>query len=79
MRTPWEGSNPAPNASCPPRSYFARFSGSERTPNASETSLKLASAVLSPGFTSGWYFRASLRYAALRSFSVAVRGTPRIS
>ncbi len=41
---------------------------------ASLISLKRASASLFPGFTSGWCLRASLRNAALISFSVAVFG-----
>src|SRR3954454_21602054 len=45
----------------PPESYCLRFSGSDRTAYAPWTSLNRSSASLSPGFLSGWYFRASLR------------------
>ena len=45
----------------PPWSYCLRFSGSDRIEYASWTSLKRSSACLSPGFLSGWYWRASLR------------------
>ena len=41
--------------------------------------LNLVSAALSPGLTSGWCFRASLRYAALTSLSDAPFETPRTS
>ena len=58
------GSNPPgmlkPNGPAP-RSYCLRFSGSESTSWACETSLKRSSARLSPGLRSGWYWRASLR------------------
>src|SRR5690606_21727142 len=50
---------------CPKRSYLARFSGSERQAYASEASLNFSSASLSPGLRSGWYSRASFRYALL--------------
>jgi len=53
---------PAPVANGPePLSYCLRFSGSPSTSCAWEISLKRASASLSPGLRSGWYWRASLR------------------
>ena len=53
---------PAPVANGPvPLSYCLRFSGSPSTSWACEISLKRASASLSPGLRSGWYWRASLR------------------
>jgi hypothetical protein len=59
-------------------SYAARFSGSFSTSLASLISLKRASAsaIL---LTSGWYLRASLRYACLMSSCVALRGKPSVS
>ncbi len=53
---------PAPVANGPlPLSYCLRFSGSPSTSCACEISLKRASACLSSGLRSGWYWRASLR------------------
>ncbi len=53
---------PPPEAKAPePLSYCLRFSGSPSTSWAWEISLNFASASLSPGLVSGWYFRASLR------------------
>ena len=69
------GSTPA----WPNWSYFARFSLSDRTSYASLTSLNLASAPLSPGFMSGWYCLASLRYAFFNSSSEAPLDTPKTS
>ncbi len=62
----------------PARSYCLRLSGSERTSCAWEISLKRSSACLSPWLVSGWYLRASLRYAFLISSSEAFLPTPRI-
>src|SRR3954454_16354425 len=67
--------NPPPNRP-PPRSYVLRFSGSPRTSYASEICLKRSSAPVSL-LVSGWYWRASLRYAFLISSGVALRSTPR--
>jgi hypothetical protein len=79
---------PASKPGCPPprptfenglasaRSYSLRLSGSPRTSCASEISLKRASDFASPGFLSGWYLRASLRYAFLISSADALRSTP---
>ncbi len=53
---------PAPAVNWPvPLSYWRRFSGSPSTSCAWEISLKRASALLSSGLRSGWYWRASLR------------------
>jgi hypothetical protein len=52
------------------------LSGSDRTSYASLICLNLASASGLPGLTSGWCWRASLRYADRISFSDAVLGTP---
>ena len=62
----------------PSSSYLRRLSGSPSTSYASLISLNVASADLSPGFTSGWSLRASLRYACLISFSEAVLATPSV-
>jgi hypothetical protein len=62
----------------PKRSYFFRFSASERTSYASLTSLNLSCAFLS-GLTSGCSSRASFRYAWRISLSEAVLETPRIA
>ena len=43
------------------RSYSLRLSGSPRMSCAWEICLKRSSAFASPGFLSGWYWRASLR------------------
>ena len=61
------GSTPA----CPNWSYLARLSASDKTPYASLTSLNFASASLSPGWRSGWYFLAMVLKAFLISSSVA--------
>ena len=73
---------PPPNGLAPPntdwpRSYFLRFSGSPRTSYASEISLKRSSAPASL-LVSGWYLRASLRYAFLISSCEAFLSTPRV-
>ena len=60
-------------------SYSLRFSGSDSTSFAAETSLNFSSASLFPGFASGWYCFASLRYARAISFSLAPCGTPSTS
>ena len=67
------------NAANPNWSYCLRLSGSLRTAYASEASLNLASAFLSPGFMSGWYFLASFLYAFFMSSSEASFATPRTS
>ena len=69
------GSTPAK----PNWSYRAFLSWSERISYASLTSLNLASADLSSGFMSGWYFLASLRYAFLISSSEALLLSPSTS
>ena len=66
----------APAGRLPNVSYALRFSGSERTSYAACTSLNRSSAPSSPGFRSGWYSRASLRYAFLISSSEAFFATP---
>ena len=58
-------------------SYCSRSSGSESTEFASVMSLNFFSAAASPGFWSGWYLRASLRYAFLTSSGDASLETPR--
>ena len=63
----------------PKRSYAFRFSSSERTSYAVCTCLKRSSAALSPWFVSGWYWRASLRYAFLISSAEAPFLTPSVS
>ena len=60
-------------------SYSLRFSGSESTSYAPCTSLNFRSASSSPGLRSGWYSRASLRYAFFSSSADAFLGTPRVS
>ncbi len=61
-------------------SYRLRFSASTRTSYASETSLNFSSAAFGlEALRSGWYWRASFRYALFTSSSVAVRGTPSTS
>ena len=68
------GSKPAPPpaANGPvPWSYALRLSGSDSTSCAAEISLKRSSALASPWLVSGWYWRASLRYAFLISSSEA--------
>ena len=70
------GSNPPvaapPSPAWPKRSYMWRLSVSASTEYASAASLNFSSAALSPGLRSGWYLSASLRYALLISWSVAV-------
>src|SRR5690606_3951490 len=78
-----DGSNPAPgpgpvaNGFMPARSYSRRLSGSLSTSYACWISLKRSSALGSPGLRSGWYWRASLRYAFLISSAEAFLPTPR--
>ena len=79
------GSKPAPEAALAklpnglePRSYALRLSESDSTSWAWEISLKRSSAFLSPALRSGWYLRASLRYAFLISSSDAFLPTPRV-
>src|SRR5262249_9743767 len=73
---------PAPgrNAPDPNRlrasSYCLRLAGSDSTPYASETALKRASALASPGLASGCSSLASLRYAFLISSAPAEEDTP---
>ncbi len=62
----------------PPASYSLRFSGSARTSWAAEISLNFSSAFGSSGLRSGWYWRASLRYAFLISSSLAFFETPSV-
>ncbi len=64
------GRNSSPGAWRPSWSYAARFSGSFSVSYASATSLNFSSASFSFE-TSGWYLRASLRYAALIWSAVA--------
>src|SRR5579875_3442597 len=59
-------------------SYSLRRFSSDRTLYASEISLKRSSAERSPLLASGWYLRASLRYACLISSVLAVLETPRV-
>jgi hypothetical protein len=68
--------NRAPEPIARTWSYSARCSGSESTENASLISLNRASAVASPGFESGWYWRASLRYVFFSSASDTSFDTP---
>ena len=68
----------ASNAACPNWSYVLRFWASESTSYASVASLNFAGASAAL-FTSGWYLRASLRYAALTWSAVASRRTPSTS
>ena len=65
-----------PRPAWPKRSYMWRLSVSASTAYASAASLNWSSAFLSPGLRSGWCFSASLRYALLISWSVAVLATP---
>src|SRR5579862_410340 len=59
-------------------SYSLRRFSSDSTEYASDISLKRSSAEESPLLASGWYFRASLRYAVLISAGLAVLATPRV-
>ena len=80
-----EKSNPPPppappsKAACPNWSYLLLFSESLSTAYASEASLNFASASLSPGLLSGWYFLANARYAFFISLSEAFLDTPSTS
>src|SRR3954466_3046314 len=75
---PPNGLPPPKPPKAPASSYSLRFSGSPRTSWAAEISLNFSSASLSPGLRSGWYFRASFRYAFLISSSVAFFETPNV-
>ena len=55
---------------------LALLVSSDRTSYASLTRLNLSSALSSPGFRSGWYWRASRRKALRTSFSSASLLTP---
>ena len=71
---------PAPsNALWPNWSYLDFLSGSLKTSYASAAFLKLDSAVLSPGFLSGWYSIAFFLYAFFISELDALLDTPNIS
>ena len=76
---------PAPNPPAPSKalwpnwSYLDFLSGSLKISYASAAFLKLASAVLSPGFLSGWYFIASFLYAFFISELEADLDIPNIS
>src|SRR5690606_33957612 len=59
-------------------SYFFLFSGSLSTSLASLTCWNFTLADASLGFRSGWYFRASRRYASRISLSDASLPTPNI-
>src|SRR5712691_1388097 len=76
-RLPVGTRNPPPNIDRA-SSYSFRCLGSESTLYASVISLNRSSALRSPLFASGWYFRASSRYAFLISAAVAVFGTPSV-
>src|ERR1019366_2465918 len=78
---PW-APPPAGDRKPPPKrerasSYSLRRFPSDSTECASEISLKRSSDDALPLFASGWYLRASLRYAFLISSGVAVLETPR--
>jgi hypothetical protein len=75
-REPVGTRNPPPNSERASSYSLRRFS-SDSTEYASEISLNRSSAEASPLFASGWYLRASLRYAALISAGLAVLATPR--
>ncbi len=66
-----------PNAAM--ASYSRRLSGSDSTSWAWEIALKRSSALGSPAFASGWYSRASFRYAFLISSALALRETPSVA
>ena len=57
-------------------SYSARFFSSPTTSYAAEMSLNFSSAFALSGFASGWYSRASFRYAFVMSLTVASFDTP---
>jgi hypothetical protein len=78
LKSWWAAPRPR-NASCPNRSYWERFSASERISYASAHSLNFASASLSSGLRSGWYFIARRRYARLISSASEDFSTPRTS
>src|SRR5204862_2130652 len=71
--------NPACAPAKPNWSYCAFLFASPRMSCAACTSLYFASASLSPGLRSGWYFFDSLRYALLISSAVADFETPSTS
>ena len=73
---PAPGRPPEPKK-IPPRSYCLRLSASPTMSYADWISLKRSSAFASSGLRSGWYWRASLRYAFLMSSCDALRSTPR--
>ncbi len=75
-RVPVGTRKPPPNSERASSYSLRRFS-SDSTEYASEISLNRSSAEASPLFASGWYLRASLRYAALISAGLAVLETPR--
>ena len=75
-RCPVGTRKPPPNSERASSYSLRRFS-SDSTEYASEISLNRSSAEASPLFASGWYLRASLRYAALISAGLAVLATPR--
>src|SRR5512146_1705232 len=76
-RLPVGTRNPPPNIDLA-SSYSFRCLASESTLYASVISLNRSSALASPLFASGWYFRASSRYAFLISAAVADLGTPSV-
>ena len=67
----------APNGFLRRTSYSRRCFASESTSYASWISLKRSSAWGLSGLRSGWYCRASFRYAFLISSAFAVSLTPR--
>ena len=75
-RVPVGTRKPPPNSERASSYSLRRFS-SDSTEYASEISLKRSSALASPWLESGWYLRASLRYAVLISAGFAVLATPR--
>src|SRR5580693_10601181 len=75
-RLPAGTRKPPPNSERASSYSLRRFS-SDSTEYASEISLNRSSAEVSPLFASGWYLRASLRYAVLISAGLAVLETPR--
>ncbi len=77
VRVPVGTRKPPPNSERASSYSLRRFS-SDSTEYASEISLKRSSAEASPLFASGWYLRASLRYAVLISAGLAVLLTPRV-
>ncbi len=76
VRVPVGTRKPPPNSERASSYSLRRFS-SDSTEYASEISLKRSSALASPWLESGWYLRASLRYAVLISAGFAVLATPR--